>query len=167
MPTVVVIDDDKMDRYLIVQSILNFDKAANVVEVSDGREALGVCGDCGPDVVLLDLSMPEMDGFAVLAELRAQLGEQLQIYILSGSTKLQDRLNARRLHADGYLIKPASLSEYRALAVKIFNALRRKGGFLSNLERLWDCRFEASGGQKNQGVNASPIGGRILGQVCL
>ena len=137
MPKVVVVDDDKMDRYLITQSILSFDEASEVFEVADSRDAVTVCGDLGADVVLLDISMPLMDGFAVLADLREKIGDELQVYILSGSTRLQDRIHAQRLNADGYLVKPHSLVEYRSLAKTLFSAIGTGNGFLSNIKRIW------------------------------
>jgi CheY-like chemotaxis protein len=68
MPKVLVVDDNRPSRELIVDILRPL--SLEVAEAPDGATALATARDMKPDLVILDLSMPDMDGFAVLNELR-------------------------------------------------------------------------------------------------
>lgn len=70
---VLIVDDDELYRMLLREILRRAEGYEVVAEASDGAEALGLLDASTPDVVLLDLMMPVMDGFATLPPLRAAL----------------------------------------------------------------------------------------------
>ena len=106
MAKVLVVEDELMMRDLVVRKL-----AANGYDVkmaADGKEALGVWRAEAPDLVLLDLVMPEMDGFEVLKQIRADKSPGLAntpVIVLSNLWSNEDILKAQNLKIQGYLVK--------------------------------------------------------------
>lgn len=91
-----------------------------VVEAETGAEALSLAASHNPDIVLLDLGLPDMDGLTVIARLREW--SQAPIVILSARGHEQDKVAGLDAGADDYLSKPFSVAE---LGARIRVALRR------------------------------------------
>jgi DNA-binding response OmpR family regulator len=90
-------------------------RAGHVVEeASDGRLALQIALGSSPDVVLLDLGLPGLDGINVCEKLRAQSGRHLPILMLTARDTLTDKLNGFAAGADDYLVKPFASDELLA-----------------------------------------------------
>ena len=82
----------------------------------DGMEALRVAEDCQPQLVLLDISMPEIDGFDVAAKLRDRpWAQDLRIVAVTGWNRLDDRERARSAGFDEYLVKPIDFDRLKAV----------------------------------------------------
>ncbi|MEE8343375.1 MAG: response regulator, partial [Gammaproteobacteria bacterium] len=75
-----------------------------VAAVGDGEQGLKLANELGPDVVLLDMRMPEMDGIAVLRKLRAN-GFKQPVVMLTTSSDEADLVESLRNGAQGYLLK--------------------------------------------------------------
>ena len=88
----------------------------------DGVEALRVAGECDPDLVVLDLMLPELDGFEVLRQLQADGGGRTPVILLTAKGEHDDRLAGLRRGADDYIVKPFSPSE---LVARVDAVLRR------------------------------------------
>ncbi len=73
-----------------------------------------------PDLVVLDVKMPELDGFSVLALLRGE-GNPVPVVMCSGSARQQDVDRAYASGCNGYVEKPASLEDYRSMATAIID----------------------------------------------
>lgn len=102
-PRVLIVDDEP-DVLLTLRMILEaegFDTAL----AADGETALRRIDDEQPDVVLLDLMMPVLDGWYVLAELAGRT-RRPRVVVCSAKTAAADRQRARDLGADEYLTKP-------------------------------------------------------------
>ncbi len=102
---ILTVDDSKTIR-MVIQSILGaFDCA--FCEATNGEEGLVVAARERPDLILLDLSMPIMDGVSLLAALRQdpQLGA-VPVIILSAELKGQNAASIFRLKVSDYLVKP-------------------------------------------------------------
>jgi len=100
---ILVIDDDKDLRFNL-SSILK-DEGYDVLAVEDGREALKILqGDC-PDLVLLDMRLPEMDGMKILEKMK-ELNHNLAIIMLTAYTDVKDAVKAMRLGVYDYIAKP-------------------------------------------------------------
>lgn len=91
-----------------------------VETVGDGRSALQVIKERMPDLVLLDLGLPDLDGVAVLTQLRAI--SAVPVVVLSARHESDDKVEALDLGADDYLTKPFGMEE---LLARIRAALRR------------------------------------------
>ena len=111
---ILVVDDnvDAADSIAVLLAMDGFDARS----VHGATEALDTVDSFEPDIVLLDIGLPVMDGYEVAQRLRARIPvEQMSIVALSGYGRTADRERAARAGFDGYLVKPiepAALSEY-------------------------------------------------------
>lgn len=107
--------------------------------VYDGREALGAHATFAPDLVILDLMLPGLDGFEVLRTLRGR-SRDLPVIILSARGEEQDKIRGFRLDADQYVTKPFSLLE---LLERVHALLRRRAVRTEGEPPETMCRFGA------------------------
>ena len=111
--TVLVADDHPLTRDALA-SLLEGNGFDVVGEAGDGREAIERAGELQPDLVLLDLSMPDLDGLAALPELRGA-APNAEVVVLTASGTEDNLLAAIRAGAAGYLLKtepPERLIEF-------------------------------------------------------
>ena len=102
---VLVTDDDPLTR--IVVRLLLQKQHFEVIEAADGRQALELAVRTGPDVVLMDLNMPEMDGYEAIARLRQdQSTAQVPIVVLTGEEAPEIEHRVLHLGANDYIVKP-------------------------------------------------------------
>jgi two-component system KDP operon response regulator KdpE len=120
-PTILVVEDDAETRSALVRELVAGGYA--VVEAPDGRTALERWAIRRPDVVLLDLGLPDMDGLQVVAAIRREAATP--IVILSGRYEEREKVAALDRGADDYVTKPFGVDELRA---RIRVALRRATG---------------------------------------
>lgn len=113
-----VVDDD----YLLLRLVeLNLAKiGVKVYTALNGREALRLAAAEKPDVILLDIMMPGMDGYEVLRQLKAS-GEtrDIPIIMLTAKTGAEDRERCRELGAAAYVTKPFKLEELREMVKRL------------------------------------------------
>lgn len=110
---VLVVDDDAAFRGFIVDALTQAQMECKTL--SSGKEALQVAPTYKPDVVLLDLMMPEMHGYQVCTALREDKSlANLRIVIMSAKGYEYDRKQAKAAGADHYLLKPFRLGELLA-----------------------------------------------------
>lgn len=117
LPIVLVVEDDKAIVHLL-STILDANDY-RVVQVSTGREALSAISSHCPDVVLLDLGLPDMDGVDIIKNVRQW--SQVPIIVLSARNRERDKVEALDLGADDYVTKPFGTAE---LLARIRIALR-------------------------------------------
>ncbi len=126
--TILVVDDESMNRDLI--SLLLKDQGHSVRLAENGRDALETARHDLPDLILLDLQMPGIDGMATLRLLKAgDRTKTVPTIVVTGSTDRESRLAALREGAEDFLSKPFDGAE---LAIRVRNHLRLKdyGDFL-------------------------------------
>jgi CheY-like chemotaxis protein len=114
MQTILVVDDNAVSRELMRAILKGPDR--NIIEAGDGREALARIAEARPDLVLLDIHMPVLDGFGVLRELRADPGlRSLRVIAVTANAMQGEREKALAAGFDGYVTKPVSAVEIREL----------------------------------------------------
>jgi DNA-binding response OmpR family regulator len=118
---VLVVDDDAPTRDLL-QALLT-DEGFAVECTADARAALAAIGERRPDVVLLDIMMPEISGFDLMTEIRRR--DDMPIIFLSARGGETDRVLGLRMGADDYVVKPFSGAE---LVARIYALMRRRDG---------------------------------------
>lgn len=101
---ILVVDDHPLSRRGIVSIITGAEGFEVVGEASDGDEALIAAQALRPDLVLMDIAMPVLDGFAATRELKARL-PRVKVVILSVSDDVRDLFEAIKAGAQGYLLK--------------------------------------------------------------
>jgi two-component system response regulator MprA len=119
--TVLVVDDepsvrDALERALKAQHYV-------VITAADGRRALEAIADERPELVLLDVLMPVMDGFEACRRLR-ELGDRTPVLMLTARDAVGDRVEGLDAGADDYVVKPFALEE---LLARCRALLRRSG----------------------------------------
>ncbi len=114
MKTILIADDKPAGRDL-VRTVLD-SCGYEVIEAVDGKDALRQARQAHPDLIILDLHMPELDGFQVIAELRRNTEFALTpIVALTASAMQGDRERAMTSGFTAYLTKPIRLSELRGV----------------------------------------------------
>ena len=108
MPRVLVVDDETE----VVDFICNFLKRFKISteKSNDGKETLETFERVRPDWVLLDIKMPDMDGFEVLKKLKEK-DPQVKVMMITGSEDKDSQGKAKQLGAADYIIKPLDLEE--------------------------------------------------------
>jgi two-component system response regulator MprA len=117
---VLVIDDDALVRRMLTRSLVA--EGFEVEHVADGGAALAAAEASAPDLVVLDVTMPGLDGLAVCRRLRAN-GLRSSILMLTARDAVADRVAGLEAGADDYLVKPFAVEEL----VARLHALGRRG----------------------------------------
>lgn len=120
LPSVLVVDDDESIR-VALERALGIEGFV-VSSVPGGRDALEAVEHDPPDVIVLDVAMPDLDGVAVTRALRGQ-GLRLPILVLSALDEVGDRVAGLQAGADDYLVKPFAVDE---LVARLHALLRRR-----------------------------------------
>lgn len=121
-PRVLVVDDEENIAYLVTSALRLAD--LEVSTAATGEEALAACAAARPDCVVLDVMLPDLDGFEVLRRLRAR-GVTTPVLFLTARTDTADRVRGLTAGGDDYIVKPFALEE---LVARVHVALRRRGG---------------------------------------
>jgi CheY-like chemotaxis protein len=114
-------DEDQLRR--VMRDLLER-QGYTVVEARDGAEALDEVDRHGPDIVILDLNLPGVDGYSVLSQLRSRTStRQLPIIVLTAKGDEDNEVRVLELGADDFLTKPFRA---KALAARLENVLSRR-----------------------------------------
>jgi DNA-binding response OmpR family regulator len=119
-PVVLLVDDDAAIRRIVGEGLEL--EGFDVVPASGGRAALAAVEHVRPALVLLDLSMPDLDGLDVLRRLRER-GDDVPVCVLSARDEIDDRVRGLEAGADDYVVKPFALEEVTA---RLHALLRRR-----------------------------------------
>jgi two-component system response regulator MprA len=121
MRTILVVDDEPAVRDALERALRTAGYAVRTADT--GAEGLELAADVRPDVVVLDVLMPVMDGFEACRRLR-ESGDRTPVLILTARDAVGDRVEGLDAGADDYLVKPFALDE---LLARIRALLRRSG----------------------------------------
>jgi len=123
---VLIVDDSDDDRFLLKRALHNNACCEVIGSAEDGQKAIdylsgtGIYGDRErfplPDLMLLDLKMPRVNGFEVLNWLRQQSARSLKVIVLSSSFLPEDIAQTLTMGADHYMVKTAAAETARAIA---------------------------------------------------
>lgn len=120
MRKILVVDDNLASRELL-RHILK--ASCQVLEASHGQEALDKIAEAEPDLVLLDLEMPGLDGFAVLRQLRQHpRSGALRVVAVTARAMQGDRETALAAGFDGYITKPINAAALRRQVEQILGS---------------------------------------------
>lgn len=119
MNTIMIVDDDLYIRELVSTVLKN--EGFITFEASDGRDALRKMTDVNPDLCIIDIMMPHMDGFDLCGKLR-QYYEDMPILMLTAMDDISQKVKGYELGTDDYLTKPFEPAE---LTIRVKALLRR------------------------------------------
>jgi len=115
IPDVLVVEDDAALRELL--ALILEGEGLGVETASNGKEALDLIAEHPPSLILLDMSMPVMDGWQFCRELDRRTGPRPRIVVVTASTDPAKR--ADEVHADGWLAKPFDRERLLSLVHRI------------------------------------------------
>jgi two-component system, cell cycle response regulator len=146
MPQKVLVIDDSPDIHLLLRARLK-DEPITLHCAASGPEGLAMANDLRPDVVLLDVNMPEMDGYEVCRQLKGcPATVNVPIIFLSGADSTEDKIKGLELGATDYVTKPFDPAELRARVraalrtAYLMDLLSRKA-MIDGLTGLWNRSY--------------------------
>src|SRR5258708_21520250 len=119
----VLIVDDEANIAELVATALRYE-GFDVRTAADGASALAAVRELAPDLVVLDVMLPDADGFELQARIRRD-GQHVPVLFLTAPDAVEDRVRGLTLGADDYMTKPFSLDE---LVARVHAGLRRTSG---------------------------------------
>ena len=148
--TVLVVEDDRSVRNLLVTTLRTH--GYRHLEAKDGEEAIVQASSHNPDVILLDLGLPDMEGTDVIARVRAW--SNMPIIVVSARNEDADKIAALDAGADDYLTKPFSVEELMAR----LRVTQRRLAY-SNTSMALDARFENGALRVDYAANTASMNG--------
>lgn len=121
-PSVLVVDDDHMMREML-KLILHSDDYQVLGEAANGKNAIALCANLKPGLVLLDINMPEMDGLQALEEIR-KISPATKVIMVSAEATMDRVSEAIKKGAVGFVVKPLNATSVLGKIESCF----RKGG---------------------------------------
>ena len=116
---ILIVEDERKTRAYLRKG---FEEAGFTVDaVERGEDALQVIADSHHDLIILDVMLPGLDGWAIVSGMRAG-GDETPVLMLTARDQVQDRVRGLELGADDYLVKPFAFSE---LLARVRTVLRR------------------------------------------
>ncbi|WP_020142628.1 response regulator transcription factor [Terracoccus sp. 273MFTsu3.1] len=164
MTRVLVVDDDpRLQRTLTIALRAHGNE---VVTAADGRTAVQSVLEDAPDVVILDLGLPDLDGTEVLRRIRA--ASVVPVIVLSARHESDDKIEALDLGADDYVTKPFGVEE---LLARVRAAVRRGGDLGRHLGPVVTDHFvldfaERRATVEGEDVRLTPTEWRVLEALC-
>lgn len=137
--SLLIAEDDRAVRESLARALVL--EGYEVVAVGNGAEAIAAAGSGSPDVVVLDVSMPIVDGLTVCKVLRAD-GDRVPILMLTARTDTRDRVAGLDAGADDYLPKPFELDELLARLRALLRRTQPEDTASSDVVTLADLRID-------------------------
>ena len=126
MPRILIVDDDPSIRTIVAKSLEQLPFAVGTELASNGVEAVDIASRDHPDLIVLDVMMPEMDGFEVCQKLRSQVETAfIPIMMLTANPSEEGRIRGYMVGSDDYVSKPFNVAELNARVTRL---LRRAYG---------------------------------------
>lgn len=155
--TVLIVDDESDNRELIEQIL---GEKFKVLTAADGEEGIRVARSSLPDLILLDITMPKLDGFAVCETLRTnEATRDIPIIMLTASTDVDNRIKSFMTGADDFVPKPFRPKELLARVVSKIRRVEERQG----KQEVVECGNLVLDLKKIEAVlNGKPLGLSVL-----
>jgi len=122
---ILIIDDDQLNRETLREIL---EEEFEIATAATGEEGLSRMKDFGPDLVLLDVMMPDINGYEVCRQIKAAPhGELTLVALVSGRASTKERLQGYKVGADDYIVKPFDHDE---LAARVSILFRLRGALI-------------------------------------
>jgi two-component system response regulator MprA len=145
---ILVVDDDARLRTVVRRGLAY--EGYRVVEAATGEEGLDKAREHLPELVVLDVMLPGIDGFEVTRRLRAA-GDEVSILMLTARDEVKDRVEGLETGADDYLVKPFSFEE---LLARVHALLRRRQTPAGEVLRFADLQLDVDAREARRGPRA-------------
>lgn len=124
LPTILIAEDDADDRFFLTEAVKETGYPCQLIFAHDGQHALQLLQGMAspPDLVLLDVNMPRLNGFEVLTKIRFSAAwKSLPVLMFSTSNSADSKAKAQTLGADDYLVKPDRIDRLILLWQEVWN----------------------------------------------
>ena len=110
MPTVLLVEDNEMNRDMLSRRLTKKGFAVEIAE--DGEQALAMVGGVHPDIVLMDMSLPKLDGLEATRRIKADAAlQKIPVIVLTANATTADRENALAAGCNDFETKPVNLPQ--------------------------------------------------------
>ena len=132
MYRVLLVDDEQIERMALAKKIDRYygDKV-DIYHAVNGREAVAMCGEQKNDIVIMDISMPEMNGVMAAKYIR-KMDDECSIIFLSAYDEFEYARNAMKVRALDYLLKPCDMNDLLAVMDTALQKLDKENAFNGN-----------------------------------
>lgn len=121
----ILVVEDNMDNFELVRFVLE-QAGYDVLLAMNGREGVSAARLQKPDLILMDLSMPEMDGWTAAEKLKEDpVTRSIPLYAITAHTLPRDRYRALQAGCDGYISKPIHVESFLEMINKAFDQLQK------------------------------------------
>ena len=131
MTKILIVDDEAKIREMIEKYARH--EGFETAQASDGMEAVEMCENNSYDLIVMDIMMPNLDGFSAVKEIR-QFNQAVPVIMLSALGEEYDRIHGFDIGVDDYVVKPFSSKE---LMMRIHAILKRVKARNMNCWRIW------------------------------
>lgn len=164
-PLILIIEDEAPIRRFLRASLTS--QGYRLVEAETGAEGLALAGSHAPDMIILDLGLPDMDGLDVTVRLREW--SAVPVIILTARGKEQDKIAGLDAGADDYLTKPFSVGELAArIRVALRHSTQREGDATDSIFKTGDLCVDFSSRRVTRGdreIQLTPIQFKLLAML--
>ena len=116
---VLLVEDDRIDAFLMLEALKSVEQVSGLIHASDGQEALDlIAGGMRPDVIILDLNMPRVDGLSLLQRLEEGGRLPCPVIVMTSSRTSEDAFRSYRRGAWLAITKPKNPQRYRIILAK-------------------------------------------------
>ena len=163
-PIILVVEDDAPIRNLMITTLKTHDY--KYLTAPTGREAIMLASSHNPDVVFLDLGLPDMDGVEVIRQIRSW--SNMPIIVISARSEDADKISALDAGADDYLTKPFSVEELLArlrVTIRRLSMMSSDGGAESSVYTNGELKIDFAAGSaflKGEELKLTPIEYKLL-----
>lgn len=155
MYNILVVDDEERIREIIKKYAMF--EGHNVVEACNGMEAIDICKNKEFDIIILDIMMPELDGFSTCKEIRKT--KNTPVIMLSARGEEYDKIHGFELGVDDYVVKPFSPKELMMRINAVIKRTSLKGTNENNIVKFDNLTIDFTGRLvyiEDEKVNMSP-----------
>jgi putative two-component system response regulator len=162
-PAILAVDDDEVNLMLIEAMLAS--TGVEVVLAHSGEEALAKAGQLDPDVILLDVMMPGIDGYETARRLKGNPATAIiPVVMVTALNEVQDRIRALEAGADDFLAKPVEIGELRA-RVKTLVQVKAYHEHMRDYQQRLEAEVEAKTRSLREAANA--FGRRHMKPSCV
>jgi CheY-like chemotaxis protein len=120
----VIVVDDEPDSADIIEQLLELHGITEIASARNGAECMEIIYDFNPDIIVVDLSMPQMDGWQTLRELRGNTAfDTIPVIAMTAYHSLNVALDAKKAGFDAYFTKPIDVDAFINTVIDIINTL--------------------------------------------
>jgi len=116
---ILIIDDNQSDRYLMKNILKHVSTDLRFFEASSGEEGIASLAEINPDIIVLDLNLPQMNGFQVCRKIKDDVSRNVKVILVTGETDAMNAFKIRDADADDYCAKTSDFEELKEIIKKM------------------------------------------------